>query len=96
MMPQSRDALFLQLYFQSPGIAEAEFEQAVSRSIRSLLYAASGDAPRHDRMLPTDWFLEIHPRTSAFSGRLRLFGDSLTLMSPIGSEAVFRQAGNTP
>jgi pimeloyl-ACP methyl ester carboxylesterase len=46
MMPQNDQALFYQLYFQAPGIAEAEFERNVRRSIRSLLYSASGDAPR--------------------------------------------------
>jgi len=46
MMPQTEDALFYQLYFQSPGIAEAELERDVRLSIRSLVYSASGDAPR--------------------------------------------------
>jgi pimeloyl-ACP methyl ester carboxylesterase len=46
VMPQNADALFYQLYFQTPGVAEAEFERDVKRSIRSLLYSASGDAPR--------------------------------------------------
>ena len=45
LMPQSDNAFFYQLYFQAPGIAEAEFERDVPRSIRSLLYSASGDAP---------------------------------------------------
>jgi pimeloyl-ACP methyl ester carboxylesterase len=46
VMPQTPEAVFYQLYFQSPGIAEAEFERDVRRSIRSLLYSGSGDAPR--------------------------------------------------
>jgi pimeloyl-ACP methyl ester carboxylesterase len=46
LMPQTDDTLFYQLYFQSPGLAEAEFECDVRRSIRSLLFSASGDAPR--------------------------------------------------
>lgn len=48
IMPQTEDTLFYQLYFQSPGIAEAEFERDVRLSIRSLLYAASGDARRQE------------------------------------------------
>jgi len=48
MMPQTEDALFYQLYFQSPGIAEAELERDVRLSIRSLVYSASGDAPRRE------------------------------------------------
>src|SRR5215510_12578431 len=43
VMPQTKDAVFYQLYFQTPGVAEAEFEQDVRSSIRRLLYAASGD-----------------------------------------------------
>jgi len=45
-MPQNDDALFYQLYFQPPGVAEAEFERDPRASIRKLLWAASGDAPR--------------------------------------------------
>src|SRR5919197_992297 len=46
VMPQTEDALFYQLYFQTPGVAEAELERDVRASIRSLLYSGSGDAPR--------------------------------------------------
>ncbi|MGC2413500.1 MAG: alpha/beta hydrolase, partial [Stellaceae bacterium] len=47
-MPQTDDALFYQLYFQEPGIAEAEFERDPRVSLRTILYSASGDAPRRD------------------------------------------------
>src|SRR6201993_551601 len=43
MMPQTERAQFFQLYFQPPGVAEAEFERDVRLSIRSFLYSASGD-----------------------------------------------------
>ncbi|MBC7982600.1 MAG: alpha/beta hydrolase [Candidatus Obscuribacterales bacterium] len=33
------------IYFQSPGIAEAEFERNVDNTLRRLLYGISGDAP---------------------------------------------------
>ena len=46
LMPQTEDAQFYQLYFQSPGVAEAELERDVRRTIRSLMYSASGCAPR--------------------------------------------------
>ena len=46
IMPQTDNALFYQLYFQKPGVAEAELERDPRRSIRRVLYAASGDAPR--------------------------------------------------
>jgi pimeloyl-ACP methyl ester carboxylesterase len=51
IMPQTDDAQFFQLYFQSPGIAEAELERDVRLSIRSLLYSASGDG-REVAMVP--------------------------------------------
>jgi pimeloyl-ACP methyl ester carboxylesterase len=44
-MPQTEDAIFYQLYFQTPDIPEAEFEQDVGRFIRAVLYANSGDIP---------------------------------------------------
>jgi len=47
-MPQNDEAIFYQLYFQEPGVAETELGRDVRRSIRSLLYSASGDAPRRE------------------------------------------------
>ena len=44
-MPRTADAQFYQLYFQEPGVAEAEFERDVRTTIRSVLYGGSGDAP---------------------------------------------------
>jgi pimeloyl-ACP methyl ester carboxylesterase len=46
VMPQRDDALFYQLYFQTPGVAEAEFERDPRETILKTLYAASGDLPR--------------------------------------------------
>jgi pimeloyl-ACP methyl ester carboxylesterase len=45
VMPQTADTVFYQLYFQTPGAAEADFERDVRHTIRSILYSASGDAP---------------------------------------------------
>jgi pimeloyl-ACP methyl ester carboxylesterase len=47
-MSQTDDAVFYQLYFQEPGVAEAEFERDTRVSVRTILYSASGDAPRRD------------------------------------------------
>ncbi|MBV8738477.1 MAG: alpha/beta hydrolase [Alphaproteobacteria bacterium] len=55
IMPQTEHAVFYQLYFQSPGVAEAEFEHDIRRSIRNSLYSISGDMPRSaptDMMVP--------------------------------------------
>ena len=39
------DSFFYIVYFQDPGVAEAELEADPRRSMRLILYAASGDAP---------------------------------------------------
>jgi pimeloyl-ACP methyl ester carboxylesterase len=44
-MAQTDDAQFYQLYFQTPGEAEAEFEADTRVSIRKILYAWSGAMP---------------------------------------------------
>jgi pimeloyl-ACP methyl ester carboxylesterase len=46
VMPQTKDAQFYQLYFQQPGIAEAEFERDPRAAVRGMLYGGSGDAAR--------------------------------------------------
>jgi pimeloyl-ACP methyl ester carboxylesterase len=48
IMPQSEDAVFYQLYFQTPGVAEAEFEHDIRRFIRATLYSISGDMPHRE------------------------------------------------
>jgi pimeloyl-ACP methyl ester carboxylesterase len=40
-----KDIFFYMLYFQEPGVAEAELEADVRRSLRTFYYSASGDAP---------------------------------------------------
>jgi pimeloyl-ACP methyl ester carboxylesterase len=44
VMPRRDDAMFFQLYFQTPGVAEAELQRDVRATIAKLLYSASGDA----------------------------------------------------
>jgi pimeloyl-ACP methyl ester carboxylesterase len=46
VMPQNTDALFYQLYFQAPGVAEAELEAGTRISLRKILFSGSGDVPR--------------------------------------------------
>ena len=45
-MPQDETSIHYQLYFQAPGIAEAELERDPRGAVRRLLYSACGDAPR--------------------------------------------------
>ncbi|TMJ60991.1 MAG: alpha/beta hydrolase [Alphaproteobacteria bacterium] len=51
VMPQNDHAIFYQLYFQQPGVAETEFERDPRLTLHSLLYWGSGDAPRGERRL---------------------------------------------
>src|SRR5215469_6481526 len=44
LMPQTEEAVFYQLYFQQPGVAEAEFERDHRRTVRNLLFGGSGAA----------------------------------------------------
>jgi pimeloyl-ACP methyl ester carboxylesterase len=48
VMPQREEAVFYQFYFQTPGVAEAEFERDVRHTIRGILYSISGDAAPRD------------------------------------------------
>jgi pimeloyl-ACP methyl ester carboxylesterase len=64
IMPQTEDAAFYQLYFQSPGIAEAEFERDVRLSIRSILYSGSGEGR------PAGGEMAMVPRRGGFLSRL--------------------------
>jgi pimeloyl-ACP methyl ester carboxylesterase len=54
VMPQTADAIFYQLYFQQPGVAEAELERDPRATLRQVLYAGSGDSPRGFRAAGQD------------------------------------------
>jgi pimeloyl-ACP methyl ester carboxylesterase len=69
-MPQTEDAFFYQLYFQTPGIAEAEFESDPRRTIRSVLYSASGDVPRSGNLPAAGSEVGMVPRQGGFLTRL--------------------------
>ena len=46
VMPQTEEAVFYQLYLQTPDVPEAELERDIRRFIRGNLYSNSGDNPR--------------------------------------------------
>src|SRR5437879_5703319 len=69
VMPQTDDAVFYQLYFQTPGVAEAEFERDVRLTIRRLLCAAAGDGPRGDASLVNPDTVGMVPRRGGFLSR---------------------------
>jgi pimeloyl-ACP methyl ester carboxylesterase len=43
VMPRTTEAQFYQLYFQEPGVAEAELERDPQASVRAMLYGGSGE-----------------------------------------------------
>jgi pimeloyl-ACP methyl ester carboxylesterase len=45
VMPQTDDAVFYQLHFQTPGVAEAELEADIPTSVRGILLQLSGEGP---------------------------------------------------
>lgn len=47
-----QDQFFYQLYFQEPGVAEAELEYDVRATMRRFLFSVSGDAAGSDRWQP--------------------------------------------
>ena len=68
MMPRTDDAIFYQLYFQDPGVAEAELERDPHDSIRRVLYWGSGDA-RSAALTPGAGGVGMVPREGGFLGR---------------------------
>lgn len=44
IFPQTDEAQLYALYFQEPGVAEAELERDIRQTLRKILFAASGDA----------------------------------------------------
>jgi pimeloyl-ACP methyl ester carboxylesterase len=69
-MPQTDVALFYQLYFQTPGVAEAELERDVRLTIRRLLYSASGDRPRPPSGPGGSGEVGMVPRQGGFLSRM--------------------------
>ena len=49
VMPRTDDAVFYQLYMQTPGAAEADMESDIRFFIRGNLIAVSGEGPMHTR-----------------------------------------------
>ena len=70
-MPQTETSVFYQLYFQKPGVAEAELERDPRGSIRKILYSASGDAPRRSELWTDDSAPGMIPRSGGFLTRTR-------------------------
>ena len=63
VMPQTEEAQFYQLYFQAPGVAEAELEHNPRATIRRMLGSASFAAPRETDGKPSDGAVGMVPRS---------------------------------
>jgi pimeloyl-ACP methyl ester carboxylesterase len=63
VMPQTDDAVFYQLYFQTPGVAEADLQRDVRLSIRRLLFGSSGDIPQSPTSAPPAGGVGMVPRS---------------------------------
>jgi pimeloyl-ACP methyl ester carboxylesterase len=64
VMPRTGDEWFYQLYFQKPGVAEAELEHDIRATIRSILYTLSGEMP----VAPGDY--DMVPRGKGILSRM--------------------------
>jgi pimeloyl-ACP methyl ester carboxylesterase len=66
VMPQTDDEVFYQLYFQAPGVAEAELERDIRAFIRGVLFSNSGDRPD----VATGWDAGMVPRVGGLAARM--------------------------
>ena len=65
-MPQTDDAIIYQLYFQAPGVAEAELSRDVRSSIRRILFSGSGEGRRAHAGLGNPAAVGMVPRAGGF------------------------------
>jgi pimeloyl-ACP methyl ester carboxylesterase len=69
MMPKTDKSQFYMLYFQEPGVAEAEFERDPSLTHRAVLFGGSGDAPPRQTDGSPDSAVGMVPRAGGFLSR---------------------------
>jgi pimeloyl-ACP methyl ester carboxylesterase len=69
VMPQNAEASFYQLYFQAPGVAEAELQADVRISLAKILFSGSGDVPRRNPGGPSPG-VGMVPRAGGFLTRM--------------------------
>jgi pimeloyl-ACP methyl ester carboxylesterase len=68
-MPRTDEAVFYQLYFQEPGVAEAELERDPRQTIRRLAYSGSGDVPRREPTIASPDSVGMVPRRGGLLAR---------------------------
>jgi len=72
LMPQTKDAVFYQLYFQAPGVAEADYAHDVRGFIRTNLFVNCADGPMRTRV-PGTGPVGMVPRTGGLRARWNSF-----------------------
>jgi pimeloyl-ACP methyl ester carboxylesterase len=66
VMPQNDNAVFYQLYFQTPGVAEAELERDVGHTIRCILCSIAGEAVPREGSIVSPGAVGMVPRQGGF------------------------------
>jgi pimeloyl-ACP methyl ester carboxylesterase len=84
-MPRTEEAQFYQLYFQAPGVAEAELERDPRATIRRMLGSVSFAGPRETDGKPSDGAVGMVPRSG---GLLTQMADAERLPSWLTDEDV--------
>jgi pimeloyl-ACP methyl ester carboxylesterase len=72
VMPQTEEAVFYQLYFQTPGVAEADLEGDPRSSLIGIMHANSGDGPFRTSGLPSEGVGMVPRATGLRGGRAAL------------------------
>jgi hypothetical protein len=91
IFPQTEEALFYILYFQTPGIAEQELERDVSVTLRKIYFALSADntAGTFNMMVPRgDGLLATMSESASLSAWLT--GDDLRICVDASKKSGFR------
>jgi pimeloyl-ACP methyl ester carboxylesterase len=87
VMPRTADAQFYQLYFQEPGVAEAEFERDPRVTVHSMLYGASGEGIAARRAAAASDGAELNPGMVPRGGGMLRGGGAPMALPPWLNEA---------
>jgi pimeloyl-ACP methyl ester carboxylesterase len=87
LMRQTETAMFYQLYFQQPGVAEADLEQDVRFYIRGVLFSNSGDGSRSPADPAKRDSVGMVPRTGGLLARMATHMTQPTVLPAWLSEA---------
>jgi len=87
VMPRTADAQFYQLYFQEPGVAEAEFERDPRVTVRTMLSGVSGEGIAARRAAAASGGAELNPGMVPRGGGMLRADGALARLPPWLSEA---------